>query len=256
MLSYAISWLLWGLGTRIADDAVLTWLGSFGPALSAIVVSAASQGQRGLRTLLPRLFVWRVGLRWYLAAVLLIPVAGSAVAAIYMLANDLASALPSPDYWRATGWQHVLVWVSGTLLGTAISAGEELGWRGYALPRLQARYHPLLSSVVLGVLWGLWHFHPWMGKVHLVDILLFTAGTVSASVIYTWLYSNTRGSVLIACLFHAMYDVTVIWVAAIVPIPPGEMWIGLVALAALALVIIVLAGPRLSYKDAQETEAL
>jgi membrane protease YdiL (CAAX protease family) len=255
VLSHVISWLVWGLGARLADDTVLIWLGSFGPALSAIVVAAASQGRGGLQALLARLFVWRVGLRWYLATVLLIPVAGSAVAALYVLARDLASALPGLDYWRSTGWQHVLLWTSGTLLGTAISVGEELGWRGYALPRLQARYHPLLSSVVLGLLWGLWHVHPWMGQVGLVDILLFTAGTISASVIYTWLYNNTGGSVLIACLFHAVYDVTVIWVAAVVPIPPGEMWIGLGALAALALAIVVVAGPRLSYEGRPQTQA-
>jgi membrane protease YdiL (CAAX protease family) len=260
VLSYGISWLVCGLGARLVDDTFLTWLGSFGPALSAILLTAASQGANGLQTLLSRLFVWRVGASWYLAAMLLTPVTGSAVAAIYVLLNDLASALPGLDYWRDTGWQHVLLWVTATLLGTAISAGEELGWRGYALPRLQARYHPLVSSLVLGLLWGLWHFNPLLPRPEtgfsLADILLFTAGTVSAFVIYTWLYNNTQQSVLVASLFHAVYDATVIWVPGVVPIPPGEMWIGLLALAALALLVILLAGPQLSYGSTQRRETL
>lgn len=141
----------------------------------------------------------------------------------------------------------------------AIAPGEELGWRGYALPRLQARVHPLAASVILGLFWGLWHFDglitgPATGY-SLVEVLQFIAGTISASVIYTWLLNNTKGSVLIASIFHAVYDVSVIWVAAIMPIPPSDMWIGLVGLAAIALAIILLAGPRLSYHVLLRAEA-
>jgi len=103
---------------------------------------------------------------------------------------------------------------------------------------------------------GLWHFDELVSgsaaEYRSADILLFTAGTISASVIYTWLCNNTRGSVLIACLFHSVYDVTLIWSGVIVPIPPSESWIGLAGLAAIALMVIVLAGPRLSYEVFQK----
>ena len=259
LLSYIISWLIWGLGRRLENDTVLIWLGSFGPAISALVVTAVSEGQDGLSKLLSRLFIWRVGLQWYLISLFLVPVVGLAIAIVYVLLNGLASELPGPEYWRSTFWQQVLVWVAGTWLGVAIAPGEELGWRGYALPRLQARYHPLAASILLGLLWGMWHFDGLISDpatdFSLVEVLGFIAGTVSASVIYTWLFNNTKGSVLIASIFHAVYDVTVIWVAAIMPIPPSDMWIGLVGLAAIALAIILLAGPGLSYPVLRRTEA-
>jgi membrane protease YdiL (CAAX protease family) len=223
------------------------------------VVTGVSEGRDGLRRLLSRLFIWRVGLKWYLISLFLVPVVGLTIAIVYVQLNGLASELPGAEYWRSTFWQQIAVWVSGIWLGVAIAPGEELGWRGYALPRLQARHHPLAASVLLGLFWGLWHFDglitdPATGY-SLVEVLLFIAGTISASVIYTWLFNNTKGSVLIASIFHAVYDVTVIWVAAIMPVPPSDMWIGLIGLAAIALAIILLAGPRLSYPVLRRTEA-
>ncbi len=258
LLSYIISWLIWGLGQRMENDIVLSWLGSFGPALSALVVTGVSEGRDGLRELLSRLFRWRVGLKWYLVSLLLVPVVGLTIAVLYVLLNGLASELPEAEYWHSTLWQQILVWVAGIWLGVAIAPGEELGWRGYALPKLQARVHPLAASVLLGLLWGMWHFDGLISNTAneygLVEVLGFLAGTISASVIYTWLFNNTKGSVLIASIFHAAYDITVIWVAAILPIPPSDMWIGLVGLGAIALSIILLAGSRLSYVVLRRTE--
>jgi membrane protease YdiL (CAAX protease family) len=239
------------LGRRTENDTVLIWLGSFGPAISALVVTGVSEGRDGLAGLLSRLFIWRVGLRWYLISLLLVPAVGLMIAVVYVLLNGLAAELPEAEYWHSTLWQQILVWVAGIWLGVVIAPGEELGWRGYALPRLQARVHPLAASVLLGLFWGIWHFdglvsNPATGY-SLIEVLEFLAGTISASVIYTWLFNNTQGSILIASIFHAAYDVTVIWVAAIMPIPPSDLWIGLVGLAAIALSIILLAGPRLSY---------
>jgi membrane protease YdiL (CAAX protease family) len=213
-----------------------------------------NQGRRGLTELVSRLFLWRVGIRWYLVALLLIPGVGLMLAAVAVLAGGRISALPGPAYWRSTAGQHLLVWVAGTLIGAVVASGEELGWRGFALPRLQARHHPLVASLILGAVWGLWHFNGLLsgagGGHDVLDSLLFVGGTISASVIYTWLYNNTRGSVLIACLFHAAYDVTVVWVSAVMPLPPGATRWGPVGLATIALGIILLAGPRLSYPGA------
>jgi membrane protease YdiL (CAAX protease family) len=246
------------LGRRAENDTVLTWLGSFGAAISALVLTGVSEGRDGLRGLLSRLFIWRVGLKWYLISLLLVPVVGLTIAILYVLLKGLGSELPEAEYWHSTLWQQILIWVAGIWLGVAIAPGEELGWRGYALPRLQATVHPLAASILLGLLWGMWHFDGLLShaanEYSLVDVLGFTAGTISASVIYTWLFNNTRGSVLIASIFHAAYDITVIWVAAILPIPPNDMWIGLIGLAAIALAIILLAGPQLSYPILRRTE--
>jgi membrane protease YdiL (CAAX protease family) len=251
-LAYTFSWLIWGLEGRFGDGGLLVWLGSAGPALAAIVVAALSQGRRGLYALLSRLFVWRVGIKWYLVALLLVPVVGLGIAAGFVLTGKLTAALPGIDYWRENLGMHVVAVTSAVLLGLFVSVGEELGWRGYALPRLQERLNPLASSVLIGVLWGGWHFNGLLGgqaeALQWLDMILFVVGTVSASVIYTWLFNNTRGSVPIACLFHSVYDVTVVWVLAVLPLPPSATRAGMVGLAGIAFVIILLAGPRLSYQ--------
>jgi membrane protease YdiL (CAAX protease family) len=251
-LAYVFSWLIWGLEGRFGDSGLLVWLGSAGPALAAVVVAALSQGRRGLEALLSRLFVWRVGIKWYLVALLLVPVVGLVIAAGFVLTGNLTAALPGIDYWRANLGMHFVAVTSAVALGLFVSVGEELGWRGYALPNLQKRLNPLASSALIGVLWGGWHFNGLLGgqaeALQFLDILFFLVGTVSASVIYTWLFKNTRGSVPIACLFHSVYDVTVVWVLAVLPLPPSATRAGMVGLAAIAFVIILMAGPSLSYQ--------
>jgi membrane protease YdiL (CAAX protease family) len=252
VLAYFFSWSIWGLEDRLVDGGLLVWLGSAGPALAAIVVAALSQGRRGLEALLSRLFAWRVGIRWYLVALLLVPVAGLGIAAGYVLTGNLTAAMPGMDYWRANLGMHFVAVTSAVALGLFVSVGEELGWRGYALPELQERLNPLASSAVIGLLWGGWHFNGLLGGqtevLQFLDVFFFVVGTVSASVIYTWLFNNTRGSVPIACLFHSAYDVTVIWVLAVLPLPPSATRVGMVGLAGVSLVIILLAGPNLSYQ--------
>mgnify|MGYP001262147068 CR=1 FL=1 len=85
---------------------------------------------------------------------------------------------------------------------------EEFGWRGYALDRLQARFNATVSSVLIGVIWGLWHlplfFMKGQDMYHNVPILGFVLGTVFLSILFTWIYNNTNGSILAALLFHTM----------------------------------------------------
>src|SRR3712207_6537622 len=84
--------------------------------------------------------------------------------------------------------------------------GEELGWRGYALPRLLARRSALAASLILGLLWGLWHlptFYVLGAPQHGLPISAFLLLTMAYSVLFTWIYLHTRGSVLIATLFHS-----------------------------------------------------
>ena len=235
------------------------WLGDFGPAFSAILVSALYDGRDGVRDLLSRLFIWRVNVKWYLIALFLTAVGALGVIAFYVLTDRLVGSLPGIDFWRSTFHLHVMLFIGGTLVGTFIVGGEELGWRGYALPILQDRYHPLVSSVILGFFWGLWHswnpmYRPATGD-DVVDILILTGGTISASVIYTWLHNNTRGSVLIACLFHAAYDLTLVYAAGIIPFPPNIRGVDLVLLAVLATIVIIMAGPSLSRQSQSVAEA-
>jgi len=222
-LAYLISWSVWRLEGRVENGGLVIWLGSAGPALAAVLVAALSRGRQGLEDLLSRLVVWRVGVKWYLIALFLVPAAGLGIAGGYALTGNLTAHLPGAEAWRDTLGLQLVGIGSAVALGTLISAGEELGWRGFALPRFQERVHPLASSAIIGFLLVVWHFNGFLGgqaeAVSLQDALFFLLGTVSASVIYTWLFNSTRGSVLIACLFHAVYDVTVMWVLAVLPLP-------------------------------------
>ena len=81
--------------------------------------------------------------------------------------------------------------------------GEEVGWRGYVLPRLQAKYNALVSSLIVGVIWGLWHIPKFLAPGNTSPFGWFMIKVIADAVLYTWLYNNTKGSLLLATLFHA-----------------------------------------------------
>jgi membrane protease YdiL (CAAX protease family) len=167
----------------------LVGLGAFGPAAAAMV--AATVEKTGVRALLRPLGTWRVGVRWYLAA-LLLPGGIFVVAAV--LYNALGHSEPllyppdAPAY---------------ALAAVVFPLGEEIGWRGFALPRLRDRFGPLPASAIIGVFWTFWH-------AMMLDLqgaspslyLVFLPYMVAASVVFTWIYQHTRGSLLLAFLAH------------------------------------------------------
>lgn len=93
------------------------------------------------------------------------------------------------------------------LVNLARGFGEETGWRGFALPRLQTRWSALTSSLVLGLVWALWHFHPANINILGEFPVLYVLIVIPATIIFTWLYNNTDGSLLLAIVFHMMLDV-------------------------------------------------
>ena len=165
VMAYAFTWIVispWTLGATGAGllpvevpgaaTGLLLAAGIFaGPTLAAILVTAATEGREGVRRLLGRLVLWRVGVRWYLFALLGVP--------LIMLLGFLAYVMSPPDLGALGGPAYALLYVLGFVL-TMLLGGpllEEIGWRGFALPRLQRRYGPLIAAFVLGVLWALWH---------------------------------------------------------------------------------------------------
>ena len=206
-LSYAISWPAWHLEAK-----GITWAsfpGYFGPAIAAIIIVAITQGRSALEDLFARIFRWRIPFRVYLGATLLPAVIILSVIPIRIIfgqttafdASSLISLLP----------RLVLLLVSGTLYGTLIVAGEEIGWRGYALPELLQGHKPLTASLTVGIWWGFWHIPLiWLfysNQFNWINALLYALGFLAASVFYTWLYLHSSGSVLIASLFHSVYDI-------------------------------------------------
>jgi membrane protease YdiL (CAAX protease family) len=166
-----------------------------------------------------------VGVRWY-AFVLLFPAAVSLTTSALFVsfggsAPDFAHPpvlhlYPLPPELLAVGPWPLLpfVFLQTLLLGSPM--GEETGWRGYALPRLQATRSALWASVVLGVLWGLWHLPLFLTRGQPLSHEFFgwyLLGIVADAVLFTWVYNNTRGSLLLVLLFHASIAVTDLFIA-------------------------------------------
>lgn len=203
VLAYAISWTLWIPLVVSGDDSptglgfVLLLLGSLVPSSVAIVLVAVLHGKAGVRKLLRRLLIWRVGVGWWVAVVLLSTLAIGAVGLSVLLGGD------SPDV-TVTIPGAVILLIFSIFPGSA--GGEEIGWRGFALPHLQAVRSALAASVVLGVAWGVWHLPLYLIGTDIRPLSLFAPWvvlTVAVSIILTWMYNGTGGSLLIVVLFHA-----------------------------------------------------
>src|SRR5215213_6772945 len=202
--------------------------------------------------LLRRMVRWRVRPVWY-AVALLLPVAISGGAALLNVVVLGASA-PSPAELGA--WSGLVPTFFLLLLVPGIGgAWEEPGWRGYALPKLQGgHYSALLASLILGVVWAFWHL-PLMviGQIHLSDPVFIVAWTV----VFTWVFNDTNGSVLIAMLMHNMHNV--ISGGYFSAMFSGADWVRqgwlLVALwCAVAAIVVVVNGPEhLSRKYTRQT---
>jgi membrane protease YdiL (CAAX protease family) len=250
VLAYAFSWWPWPL---YALDLIPGYIVGFGPFLAALVVLGPTRGKVGILELLKRMVRWRAAPLWYTVA-LLLPV-GIALSAIVL--NVLLGAQP-PSSAELEAWPNLIPTYFLLLLIPGIGgAWEEPGWRGYALPSLQAGRSALSASLILGVVWAFWHL-PLMvyGTVPWSDIAYVTV----VSVVYTWLFNNTGGSVLLAMLFHTMNNV--IWGYFFHAMFTGADWVRMgwlwVALwCAVALVVAIANGPEhLSRKRAKQTSTL
>jgi uncharacterized protein len=243
----------WGLGAvsyalmqrgAIPDPAVgvLETAVGFGPVLAALVVTA-TQGRRALVELLAQLVRWRVSPVWYLVAVYgpaLVAVAGAMV-------WYGPAALAYDRIWPA-----IITRYLPFALMTLVTAGpiqEELGWRGFALPRLQRRLGAAAGTAVLGGLWAFWHlpnvlFRGWDAPM----TGWFLLATFLTAFAYTWLVNGARGSVLLAMLLHASINTSTRLVSTLVPdaaLPTIEAAShGILALAYGVVAIVLLAVTR------------
>ncbi|WP_268963451.1 CPBP family intramembrane glutamic endopeptidase [Reticulibacter mediterranei] len=128
-------------------------------------------------------------------------------------------------------------------------AGKEPGWRGFALPKLQDRYSALGANLILGVLWTVWHlpfyFIPGTSQ-STTPFFVFALGTLANSILFTWVYNHTRGSVLMTFLFHNALNITALYL----PLSLWDQWQGVAAQCLVALVVVIAAGPaRLSRRS-------
>jgi len=221
VFAYVWSWIFWipmVLAYRnrgpVPEDAgalqgipvwalVAALIGGYGPTIAALVLTGRQEGKPGVKALLQRLKIWRVGWSWHLFA-WLSPVVFVVVAIAILYARGGNLGEPNLQRLRLIPIALFFAIPFGPL-------GEELGWRGYALPRLQEKYSALTASIALGLIWTFWHTPMFWapggtvisgGPVTLWAVAKYVAFLVGLAILYTWLYNNTKGSVLLAVIFH------------------------------------------------------
>lgn len=263
-LAFGISWIVWiptalasyGLVPFQIDSSFSGLFGAFGPFFAALITTAIFERRAGFGTLFKRLLTWRVGIQWHLF-VLLCPVVLSL--AKTGIAVVLGSTVPDfsqppfvqhyplpPDLLNATPYIVFLpfVFLQQMLIGS--SMGEEIGWRGYALPRMQTNQSSLRASLLLGVLWGVWHFPLWLTKGHPMHETFWgwaVLGLMATTVLFTWVYNHTKGSLLLALLFHTSIAITGLFLASAETHPLVDVTL---SWGAAALAIAVFGPKRLS----------
>ena len=269
VMAYAFSWLVWspwvlgqdGAGLlpfkfgQVASGLVLAAGILAGPTLSAFIMTATTEGREGVRRLLGRLVLWRVGIGWYLFALLGVPFIILVGTMIYTQELPNLKALVGPSYLLTYLGTYVLVVVLGGPLF------EEIGWRGFALPRMEPLQGPLLASVILGVLWALWHLPEFLVPSWAASsggIILFTLTAIMFSIVTTWVFNNTKASVLLVTLVHASIDAFTIPLGEMFParaLSSAIPFTGVVAFGVVAAVLIVLTRGRLSYERLVEGQS-
>ncbi len=214
-------------------------LGSWSPNLVAFfVIAFILKKKGGVKELLRRWTMFKVSPKWYLAAIS--PIAVSLLAALLYFMFDPQPA-PATNF---PGIPFLLGFLIISLITGAM--GEELGWRGFALPWLQTRFNALGSSLILGVIWGLWHLPLWftgMGWEE-TSFWLFSWVGIAMTVILTWMCNSTRGNMVLVTLFHMSYNFGMGMVSEIWSIPLDRIILySAVVFSAYMLIVIVANGP-------------
>jgi len=199
-------------------------LAAAAPTISATILTLAWEGWSGLGALYARLIRWRFGIQWYALVLIGLPLLG-------WLVTRVAGAEPKYDLSTPA-----LVFLA--LLNLLITGplGEELGWRGYALPRLLKRFNPFVASLILGAIWGVWHLPAFFVSTLVqsgIFLPIFLFGALCTSILATWTFQHTGGSVLVTVLLHYMVNFTL----AILGAPFPALTLVMLVLAILAVVL-------------------
>jgi membrane protease YdiL (CAAX protease family) len=216
ILACAISWLIWlplvaaAWGYAIGLLPYHHFYGALGPCLAAFIVTAITGGKIGLISLVQRIVLWRTGVIWYLIALfaplvlfVLAVAVGSFSTEDWSVLQQFGTSDEFPQFGLLSLWLFHIV---------TFGFGEEIGWRGFALPRLQQKNSAFVATLILSVFWAIWHiptffYRPGYAEMGLFAIVGWFFSIVMGAMLLTWLYNSTRGSVLIVSLFHGSVDI-------------------------------------------------
>ena len=209
LLAFAFSWSVWlpmaalsGETSPLGDLAV--GLAAAGPSVAGVVCTARDEGGRGVRRLFGSLFEWHVAARCYLLSL------GGPIA-VALLAVAVHRLIVGDDVQFRLEMSTIALVPAALIAGLFIgSLQEELGWRGYALPRLIDRWGAVPASLVLGTSWACWHVPLYAIAAdgpERAPLAVFLISVVALSILYTWFWLSTGGSLLIALLLHSATNV-------------------------------------------------
>lgn len=246
VLAYAVSWglLVVLYGMMRAPAALVIFIQTLGPTIAARIVLTTIGGRVAYREMRRGGRLWRVRVRWYVVALVVIPAACLGAVAVLpegigALQNASAGAMVST---------FAIFLVIGFFSGPLF---EEPGWRGFALPRLERDRGPLVGTLILGIFWGAWHLPQFLvpewagqnGGSDMATIAEFLVLVMTLSPVLTWVYNHT-GSLFLAMVTHASINASL----AMVPVlPAGPMLVGIVAFGAISLVLVVATRGRFGY---------
>ncbi|MEM3396670.1 MAG: type II CAAX endopeptidase family protein [Thermoplasmata archaeon] len=199
VITFVISWSLWAVEIFMK---VSLFLAPFGPTIAAFVLTLVNEGSAGAKKLLKRGVDLKFKKIWLIPIFFLMPCIIGLSLVLAVLAGDQV-----PEFTvLAQPWIIPIAFFYIFFLGGPLC--EEFGWRGYALDRLQSRFNALVSGIIIGLIWGVWHlplfFMENQDIYRNVPIWGFILGTVFLSILFTWIYNNTGGSILAALFFHTM----------------------------------------------------
>lgn len=264
LIAFGLTWSYEVIVLLLLHLSLIPWIipaPLLGPTLAAFIMTAITEGRPGVRRLLRRYILWRVHAQWYLFVLLGIP-------ALLFFSNLILPGaitvlrLPAPTFVLSYLVTYIFIFFTG---GPFF---EEPGWRGFALPRLQKRSGPLLGTLILGVLWGLWRLPLFLIPGYngagtdfagiSVPFIEFVIATTALAFIFTWVFNNTRGSLLLAMLLHASVNTASDAFSRFfpsLPATPLALLSSYIAFILLALIIIAATRGRLSYERyRRETE--
>jgi uncharacterized protein len=228
-----------------------------GPTLAAYLVTGALEGKPGMLRLFRRYGQWRVGAVPWLIAVFGYPLLLIVTGAILLQGAPLQGLAAKPLTFFTVYLPALLIFPA------LITWGEEPGWRGFALTRMQMAYHPLVAALTVGFLHALWHLPmyvlvrgpnaagPWNTGAVLTNTLVIMVFTI----FWSWVFNRARGSILIAVLLHASVNATPVWISSFAPELMQNQAVSLVSTAvvlAVAMLVVVLTRGRLGYRKPAE----
>ncbi len=252
LLTFLISWLIWLPGVLVVfgildiqfdnlSYAILNIAGGFGPTIAGLLLFYRESGMPAIKSILKSCVdIRRVGRVWWIPLLLLMPIISLLALALGVLFGGVVPELSLLQQW----WMIPVLFIGG-FLPISNAFREEIGWRGYAIESLQSKHNALISSVIIGIAWGVWHFplmlFPIATEVYSsTPLWVFMTNTIMLSIIMTWLYNSNSKSIFTALAFHVVANLS----PTIFPFVKTEfgVYFNMILLIVTAVVIVAING--------------